>query len=109
MKTKSLVITAILVAGVPAAFAADAKTNWADHCAKCHGETGKGDTKMGRRLHVKDYSDPSVQAQLKDEDMVRDTLNGVKVDGKQRMRGFSDVLSPEDAKALVELIRSFKS
>lgn len=109
MKTKLFVITAILAAGVPAAIAADAKANWDEHCAKCHGAAGKGDTKMGQRLKVKDYSNPQVQAALKDDEMVKATLEGVKVDGKERMKGYAGTLSPDDAKALVALIRSFKS
>lgn len=109
MKTKLLVVSAILAAGVPAALAADAKANWEEHCAKCHGTTGKGDTKMGQKLKVKDYSDAKVQAELKDDAMVEATLKGVKANGKEVMKGYADKLSPDEAKALVALIRSFKS
>lgn len=109
MNTKFIVLVGILAAGVPAAMAADAKANWTEHCAKCHGETGKGDTKVGKRLKVKDYSDAKVQADLKDDAMVEATLKGVTVDGKEKMKGFGDQLSADDAKALVALIRSFKS
>lgn len=109
MNTKYLVLLTVLAAGVPAAIAADATSNWADHCAKCHGQAGKGNTKIGQKLKVKDYSDPKVQATLKDDEMVEATLKGVKVDGKEKMKGYADKLSAEDAKALVSLIRSFKS
>lgn len=109
MNTKLLVLVTVLAAGVPAATGADAKSNWQDHCAKCHGAAGKGDTKIGQKLKVKDYSDPAVQAALKDDEMVTATLNGVKAGGKEKMKGFADKLSEADAKALVELIRSFKS
>jgi cytochrome c len=37
--------------------AADAKENWAKHCAKCHGADGKGETKMGRQSGS-NYTDP---------------------------------------------------
>lgn len=109
MNTKMVVLVGILAAAVPAALAADAKANWEEHCAKCHGATGKGDTKIGQKMKVKDYSDPKVQAALKDDEMVTATLKGVTVDGKEKMKGYADKLSPEDAKALVALIRSFKS
>ncbi len=104
-----VVLAGLLAAAVPAAFAADAKANWEEHCAKCHGAAGKGDTKTGQKLKVKDYSDAKVQAELKDDAMVEATLKGVVVNGKERMKGYSDKLSEEDAKALVALIRSFKS
>ncbi len=109
MNTKLVVLVGILAAGIPAAMAADAKANWSEHCAKCHGETGKGDTKIGKKMKVKDYSDAKVQAELKDEAMVDATLKGVTIDGKEKMKGFGDKLSPDEAKDLVALIRSFKS
>ncbi len=109
MKTKLVVLAGILAAAVTAASAADAKANWDDHCAKCHGAAGKGDTKIGQKLKVKDYSDPKVQAELKDDAMIEATLKGVNVGGKEKMKGYSDKLSADDAKALVELIRSFKA
>jgi mono/diheme cytochrome c family protein len=109
MKTKYVLLAGLLAATVPAMFAADAKANWEEHCQKCHGATGKGDTKTGQKLKVKDYSDAKVQAELKDDAMLDATLKGVTVNGKERMKGYSDKLSAEDAKALVALIRSFKA
>ena len=109
MKTKLVVLTAILAAGIPAALAADATGNWEEYCAKCHGAAGKGETKTGQKLKVKDDSDPKVQAELKDDAMLDATLKGVTVNGKERMRAFNDKLTPDEAKALVALIRSFKT
>lgn len=110
MKTKySLILTlAAVAAGIPAVLAADAKANWDEHCAKCHGATGKADSKMGQRLKLKDYSDAKVQAALTDEVIIKATLEGVKDGDKEKMKGYSDVLKADDAKAIVALIRSFK-
>lgn len=109
MKTKLVVLAGLLAAAVPAALAADAKANWDEHCAKCHGATGKGDTKIGQKMKAKDYSDPKFQAQFTDEQLLEATMKGVKVDGKEKMKGYADKLSEADGKALVQLIRSFKS
>jgi mono/diheme cytochrome c family protein len=109
MKLKWVLFAAVLTAASTAVQAADAKANWDEHCAKCHGATGKGDTKVGMRLKVKDYTDPKVQADLKDDAMLEATLKGVTVNGKERMKAYGDKLSEDDAKALVALIRSFKS
>lgn len=110
MKTKLIVLSWLIAVGIPAAVAADAKANWDDHCAKCHGATGKADSKMGQKLKLKDYSDPKVQAALTDEQLLEATLKGVKApDGKERMKGYSDKLSEDEAKAIVQLIRSFKA
>ena len=109
MHTKLLLLGGFLVIALPAINAADAKTNWSDQCAKCHGETGKGDTKMGTKLKVKDYSKAEVQAALTDDQLLNATLKGVTVDGKEKMKGYADKLTPDEAKALVALIRSFKA
>ena len=95
--------------GSPIAAAADAKANWEEHCASCHGATGKADTKMGQKLKLKDYSDAKVQAALTDEILLKATVEGVAVDGKQKMKSYADKLSADEAKALVGLIRSFKT
>jgi len=59
MKMKKIVMLAAVFgfAAVLSASAADANQNWTDHCATCHGADGKGQTKMGQRLGVKDFTD----------------------------------------------------
>lgn len=109
MNIKLVVLVGLVAAGVSAASAADAKANWEEHCQKCHGATGKADTKMGKVLKLKDYSDAKFQAAFTDEQLYDATMKGVTVDGKEKMKGYADKLSAEEGKALVALIRSFKS
>lgn len=109
MNLKLFVLVGVLAAGVSVASAADAKANWEEHCAKCHGAAGKADTKMGQRLKLKDYSDAKVQAAFTDEALLNATMKGVTVDGKEKMKGYGDKLSEQEGKDLVALIRSFKS
>ena len=90
------------------AYAASAAENWDNSCASCHGADGKAATKQGKKLKIKDYTDAKVQAELKDDAMVKAILEGVKVEGKERMKAFKEDLSEADAKALVEYIRKFK-
>ena len=97
-----------LAVGWPIAAAADAKANWEEHCASCHGATGKADTKMGQRLKLKDYTAAKVQAELTDEVLLKATLDGVVVNGKEKMKAYADKLSAAEAKEIVGLIRSFK-
>lgn len=88
--------------------AADAKAAYEQDCQKCHGADGKGDTKMGKKMGAKDYSDPKVQAELKDEAGVKAIKEGLKdKEGKTLMRP-SEGISDEDAKALVAYMRTFK-
>ena len=89
------------------ASAADVKENWTKNCAKCHGPDGKGDTKMGKKLDIKDFTDAKVQASLKDEDMLKAIKEGVKDGEKIRMKA-AEGLSEEEMKALVAYVRAFK-
>ena len=88
--------------------AADAKENWDNLCAKCHGDEGKGDTKMGTKLGAKDFTDAKVQADLKDDAATKAIKEGLKdADGKTQMKPF-DTLSDDEVKALVAYVRGLK-
>ena len=107
---KKLIVcsTALLIAGAVSVRAADAKENWDKNCKKCHGEDGKGKTKMGEKMGVKDYTDPKVQDSMKDEDMAKAIKDGVKEGDNTKMKGFGDALSDDEIKALVKYVRDFK-
>lgn len=91
------------------ASAADATDNWTTICAKCHGADGKGQTKMGQRLGVKDFTDAKVQADLKDDAMTKAVKEGLKdADGKTLMKPF-DTLTDDEVKALVAYVHGLKS
>jgi mono/diheme cytochrome c family protein len=100
---RSLSLALALLAVPAIGFAADAKENWQNLCAKCHGADGAGQTTMGKKLKLKDYTDAKVQAGFKDEDLLKVTL-----EGKEKMPAFKEKISAAEAKALVGLIRSFK-
>ena len=106
---KSILAGSALTAIAAIALAAPVAENWENHCAKCHGADGKGQTKVGKKLAVKDYTDAKVQAELKDADMIKATNDGVTVDGKERMKAFKGELSAAEVTDLVAYIRKFKS
>jgi cytochrome c553 len=90
------------------ASAAEAKDNWANLCAKCHGDDGKGATKMGEKLGIKDFTDAKVQDAFKDEEAGKAIKEGKKSDdGRTLMKPF-DTLSDDEVKALVSYVRAFK-
>ena len=88
------------------AFAADGKAVYSDNCTKCHGDDGKGATKMGTKLGAKDYSDAAVQAALTDDQAFKSIKEGLKKDDKTLMK--PSELSDEDIKASVAYLRTFK-
>lgn len=88
------------------AFAADGKAVYADSCTKCHGDDGKGATKMGGKLGCKDYSDAAVQAAVSDDQAFKSVKEGMKKDDKTLMK--PSELSDEDIKASVAYLRTLK-
>jgi mono/diheme cytochrome c family protein len=107
MKRTLVVLTLGLLAAGAVTRAADVKETWDKQCAKCHGPDGKGDTKMGKKVGVKDYTDPKVQAAMKDEEMAKIIKQGKKEGDTTKMKAFTD-LSDADVKALITHVRSFK-
>ncbi len=108
MKKLIVISMALLIAGAVSARAAEAKENWDKYCAKCHGPDGKGKTRMGEKLGIKDYTEAKNQDAMKDEDMVKAIKDGVKEGEKTKMKAFGDTLSDDEIKALVKYVRSFK-
>jgi len=108
MKTIITLSIGILIAAPLAARAADAKTNWTNNCAQCHGPTGKGDTKMGRMVGAMDLTDPKKQAAFTDAQAAAAIKNGVKQNGKTTMKAFGGKLSDDEVKALISYVRSLK-
>lgn len=90
-------------------YAATAAENWENSCASCHGADGKAQSKQGKKLKIRDYTDPKVQAELKDDAMLTAILDGVKENGKERMKGYKGELSEQECQDLVKYIRSLKS
>jgi len=104
-----------LLLAVPAAFAlaftmnvraADGSAVYADNCAKCHGDDGKGATKMGARLGARDYTDATVQASFTDEQAFKSVKEGMTKDDKTLMK--PSELSDDDIKASIAFLRTFK-
>jgi cytochrome c553 len=107
MKHTFLLVTALLALTTAASQAAPAKENWDKTCAKCHGADGKGDTKMGKKLDIKDLTDAKTQSALTDEKAFKSIKEGIKDGDKTKMKP-AEGLTDADIKALVAHVRSFK-
>jgi cytochrome c6 len=107
---KKLLILAAVLGFVTAmtARAGDAKETWEKTCSKCHGADGKGQTKMGQKLGVRDYTDAKVQADLKDDAAFKAIKEGLKDKEDKTLMKPAEGLSDDDIKALVAQVRSFK-
>ena len=100
MKRKIFVFATIIITSAGISVAADAAASWNQLCASCHGKDGGGNTTMGRKLGVKDYS--------KDQGFSDAEAANIIKNGKGKMKGFKDKLSDPDVKALVAYVRSLK-
>ena len=110
LSLKSILVGVIVAAIAAFAFGAPAAENWENHCAKCHGADGKGQTKAGKKLQVKDYTDAKVQAEMKDAEMIKATADGINDKaGKERMKAYKEELSSKEIEELVAYVRKFKS
>ena len=99
MKLSMSVIVAIVIAS-GAAFGADASALWGQHCASCHGKDGSGNTAMGKKLGVKDYTKEQGFSDAEAANVIKS--------GKGKMKAYKDKLSDADVKALVAYVRGLK-
>lgn len=110
MKTKHLQTLALglacLTATIASVGAADVKANWDKHCASCHAKDGTGNTRMGKKADVKDWTDPKVQESVTDDKAFKSVKEGLTEKGKERMKPYADKVSDEEIKALIAHMRT---
>src|SRR6185436_11139 len=99
MKRTTSVILAMMLAFSGAAFGADARTLLAQSCASCDGKDGSGNTAMGKKLGVQDYTKSQSFSDAEAANVIKN--------GKGKMKAYKQ-LSDADVKALVAYVRSLK-
>ena len=108
MKNLIPILIAAVALSLSSARAADAKAIYEKDCAKCHGPDGKGDTKMGKKVNVKDFTDAKVQAAFTDAEGFKTIKEGKKdKDDKILMKAIEGA-TDDEIKALVAYVRAFK-
>ena len=98
MKRKIFVLVTVIISSASIGFAADAAAIWSQQCASCHGKDGSGNTMMGKKLGVKDYTKEQGFSDAEAANVIKN--------GKGKMKGFKAKLSDADVKALVAYVRS---
>lgn len=71
-------------------------------CRACHGDSGRGDGRIGRRFDPPpaDFQDPDGVGKMSDEEIAE-----IITDGRTSMPEFADVLSAEEITAMVAYVR----
>jgi cytochrome c551/c552 len=105
---KTLLIITLLTSLAVTSNAVDSKAIWEKDCMKCHGVDGKGETKMGQKIGIKNMTDPKVVSEMTETNMVKIIKEGVKdKEDKTKMKAYPD-LTDDEVKSLVTLIKDFK-
>lgn len=105
MKTLCLITATAFASACLNASAADGGAIYTKECAKCHGADGKGDTKMGKKLKIKDLTVEVVK--LSDARIAASIKEGVKEGDKVRMKPIKG-LSDADVEAVVKFVKTLK-
>lgn len=88
--------------------AASASENYENHCSKCHGADGKGQTKMGKKLNVRDMTTEQYKKEYDQGKALASIKDGIKKDGKEIKKSYASDLSEAEMKALVEYVKGLK-
>jgi cytochrome c5 len=108
MKTLTPILVAAVALSLSIARAGDVKEIYEKTCVKCHGPDGKGQTKMGQKVGVKDLTDAKVQGAFTDDQAFKTIKDGKKdSEGKIQMKP-AEGATDDDIKALVAHMRTFK-
>jgi cytochrome c553 len=108
MKKTSFVTVLLFLGASLAGSAAEPRDNWVEYCVKCHGPAGKGNTKLGKELRVRNLTLAKVQAEFTDEQALEAIKQGLMNEkGKVTMKPIEN-LSDEERKALVRFVRGLK-
>jgi mono/diheme cytochrome c family protein len=84
---------------------ADARAHWADHCAVCHANNGRGDTEMGKHMYPPAPDMRKAETQdLTDGELFYIIQNGIRLSGMPSW-GSGKSGDEEDSWKLVRLIR----
>lgn len=85
----------------PTAASFDAKTFYAEKCALCHADDGKGNAQM-KLKDMPNFTNAAWQKKETDEEFAK-----MIKEGKKPMPAFGDKLTDEQVKALVAYVRAF--
>lgn len=106
MKTLVKLFAVVVALGLSLRAEAAPPEKWGRYCTKCHGDDGKGKTKMGEKLKVQDMTTADWQGKHKDAEMKKRIREG---NPEVKQPGFgADKLTDAEIDDLVNFIRSLK-
>ena len=109
MKLRALIVTlaSLLILQVTAS-AVNAKANWMEHCSKCHGDDGRGQTKIGKKMKVPDFTTKQVQNLFTDEQAFKIIKNGLRDDNDKVSMLAVEGLNDDEIRGVITFLRTLK-
>lgn len=80
----------------------EARKLFKQHCAKCHGADGAGETVQGKIAGAPDFTDPQWHEQFEDQGLIYSVTHG-----RSQMPAFGKKLTQQQIKTLVSYVRAF--
>jgi len=100
----TLSIAGILaLTAAPVVLAAEGAQVFKDQCAKCHGETGKADTPVGKALKAPVLAGDAKVAGMSDADLA------AAIKGNQKHAGFIKTMKDDDVTAAAAYVKGLAS
>lgn len=99
-------LAAVILSCSTAAWADSVTASWSAKCKSCHGEDGRGDTKMGKKEKVQDLTTAKWQSSHTD-DQIRSAISDGVPDTK--MKPFKEKLDAARIDELVKFVRGLKT
>jgi mono/diheme cytochrome c family protein len=96
-------IFALLAIALAAPALADGREIFMQKCSGCHGEGGKGDTKLGAKLKIPDLSSAKFQKRHTDAQIKGTIVDGVP---DTKMKAFKEKLSESEIDEVVKFVRT---
>jgi cytochrome c553 len=103
MKRMAWLVAACALGSSAVARADEVRELWLAKCKSCHGEDGKGDTKMGRKHKAPDFTNVGWHQRHTDEQLRKVIAEGSPENSK--MKAYKDKLSAAEIDALVQYVR----
>jgi mono/diheme cytochrome c family protein len=108
MKTTLFAMLAVLsLAYLPGTARAGGAELFDKKCAGCHGKDAKAGTTMGKKLNMRDLTNPKVQQDSTDAMWEKLILEGVKGAGGKNVMPATKI-TPEEAKEVIKFVRTLK-
>lgn len=83
--------------------AAKTESLYVQHCARCHGADGRGETNLGKLYNTPSLTDAGLHARFSNKE-----LSAIINNGKAGMPSFKKTLSKAEIAALITYVRRFK-